>query len=75
MSIERLGSLAANFQAVLNEYNMRTAEVSALEEQLTTAKSRQDSAYERLKVALAALRTATADQAPIPEPVRANGRA
>ena len=74
MSIERLGSLAANFQAVLNEFNMRTAEVSALEEQLTTAKSRQDSSYERLKVALAALRTATADQAPIPELVRANGR-
>ncbi len=74
MSIERLGSLAANFQTVLNEYNMRTAEVSAREEQLSTAKSRPDSTYERLKIALSALRTATADQAPIPAPVRGNGR-
>ncbi len=75
MSIERLGSLAESFRTVLNEYNMRSAEVSALEEQLTTAKDRRDAAYDRLKDSLAALRVASADQAPLPAPVRGNGRA
>ncbi len=75
MSIERLGALAANFQTALNEYNMRTGEVTSLEEQLAQATDRQHAAYERLKGALSALQDGSAVQASVPAPARANGRA